>query len=136
MPFDLKNLNESARFYWPESNKTEWVDLRNIPIGEIRKLRKIAVKKEVEYYRPDNSDERPFRYEVENIDDEKFSEYLWDYQISDWHITDPDGNDIPCTLENKMLLMSNSMEFADWVVNCLNQLGEDNKKMQDTLEKN
>jgi len=134
--FDIDNLNPVARFYWPASKKTEWVDLRNIPIAEIRKLRKQAVAKNVEYYRPDNSEEKPFRYEVESIDDEKFNEILWDYQIADWHILDLNGEKIECNLENKLKLMGHSIEFAEWVVKCLNQLAIDEQKKKEKLEKN
>ena len=134
--FDINNLNPTAKFYWPGSKKTEWVELRNIPIAEIRKLRKKTVTKEVEYYKVDNSDEKPFRYEVEKIDDDRLNEILWDYQIVNWHILDPDGNEIPCTLENKLKLMGYSTEFADWIIKCLNQLAADEKKRLERLEKN
>jgi len=136
MPFDLKNLNPAVKFYYPGTRKAEWLELRNIPIGELRKMRKRCVKQTVEYYRPDDSKGQPYRYETEDIDDDKFNEMLWDYQIVSWKIIDPEGKEIPCTLENKLLLMGNSTEFADWVVKCLNKLAKDSEKKKEDSEKN
>ena len=135
MPFDLENLNPSARFYWGDGKK-EWVELRNISMKQLRKIRNEAVKKTVEYYRPEESDIKPFRYENEDVDHDKLDELLWDYQITDWRIVNPDGKEIPCTLENKLLLMGNSTKFADWVVKCLNQLASDEKAQREEAEKN
>ena len=141
MPFDLKNLNPTARFYWG-SGKKEWVELRNIPIGVLDKIRKETISRNVEYYRPEDLDEkdrqnfRPFRYEVKKVNEDLLNELLWDYQIVNWNITDPDGNEIPCTKENKLLLMGNSAEFADWIVRCLNQMASDEIKRKEKSEKN
>ena len=133
MPFDLSNLNPAAKFHW---NKKEWVELRNIPIAELRNIRKKTITKKIEYYRPDESDIKPFRYEDESLNEDKLDELLWDYQIVNWKIVDPDGKDIPCTLENKLLLMGNSTEFAEWVIDCLRQLSTDEKKQKEKSEKN
>jgi len=127
MPFDLQNLNPAAKFYWGKDKK-EWVELRNIPVGELRRIRKETIKRNIEYYRPDQSKEKPFRYEIDDLNEDRLNELLWDYQIVNWHIEDPDGNEIPCTLENKLLLMSNSTEFAEWIIERLNQLVSDEKK--------
>ena len=135
MSFDLNNLNPSVRFYWDNSKK-EWIELRNVPIGELRRIRKETIKKEVEYYRPDESDIRPFRYESEQIDEEKLNELLWDYQITDWYFEDADGGAIPCTLENKLLLINNSTEFTDRIIKWLNQLAADTKDIKEKSEKN
>jgi len=135
MSFNLNNLNPSVKFYWDKS-KEEWIELRNIPIGELRRIRKETVTKEVEYYRPAESDIRPFRYEAEEINEEKMSELLWDYQITDWHFKDAEGNVIPCTLENKLLLLNNSTEFMDRIIKWLNQLAGDAEDIKEKSEKN
>ena len=136
MPFDISNLNPPARFYYPGTKKAEWVELRNIPIAELRKMRKATVERISEYYQPNDSKEQPFRYEVEKLDEDKFNEMLWDYQIVNWKIIDPNGKDIPCTLENKLLMMGHSSEFAEWVVKCLNQMASDEEKDKEKSEKN
>jgi len=134
--FDIDNLNPVARFYYPGTGKKEWVELRNIPTSELRKLRKKVIRQEVEYYRPDNTNEKPFRYEVDKIDDEKLFDEMWDYQIVNWKIVKINGEEIPCTKENKLLMVGNSKEFADWIVKCLNQLAIDEEKKRDKSEKN
>jgi hypothetical protein len=134
--FDINNLNPTAKFYWPGSRKKEWVELRNIPTAQLRKMRKETVRQEIEYHRPDNSNEKPFRYEVDKVDDDKLFDAMWDYQIVNWQIVDLDGNEIPCTTENKLLMVGNSKEFADWIVKCLNQLAIDEIKKKEKSEKN
>lgn len=135
MPFDLDNLNPAVRFYWG-GGKKEWVELRNIPVVELRRIRKEITKKTVEYYRPEESDIKPFRYESDEMDEDKLNELLWDYQIVNWNIEDTDGKKIDCTLKNKLLLMGNSSEFADWIIQCLNQLASDEKTRREKSEKN
>ena len=135
MPFDIKNLNPAARFYWGNGKK-EWVELRNVTVKQLRNIRKETVKKTVEYYRPNESDAKPFRYETDEIDHDKMDELLWDYQIVNWCITEPDGKEIPCTLENKLLMMGNSDKFANWVIECLNQMATDEKDQKEKSEKN
>ena len=132
MPFDLKGLNKPSRFFWPESD--EWVDLRNVSLAEFKKIRAATVVKRTEYHQVDGG--KPFRYEVDETDDTAADELLWDYQIVDWNIVDPDGKKIKCTKENKLLLMGNSSEFVNFVVDSLNRLAKDEKKRRDKSEKN
>ena len=136
MPFDISNLNPSARFYYPGTKKAEWIELRNISMSDIRQMRKKTVDKKIEYYRPDNSNERPFRYEIENIDEDELFSLMWDYQIVNWKIIDPNGKEIPCTIENKLLMIGKSNEFAEWVMKCLKQLSKDDAKSKKDSEKN
>jgi hypothetical protein len=135
MPFNIQNLNPPVKFYYGRGKK-EWVELRNIPLAEIRKIKKEVVKTEVEYWRPEGSTERPFRYEVDNSDTDKLDQMLWDYQIVNWCIKTPSGEDIPCTLENKLLMMGESTEFLEWVLDCLKTLAEDETKRKKDQEKN
>ena len=65
-----------------------------------------------------------------------FRSLLWDYQIVDWNIVDGDGKKIKCTKENKLLLMGNSAEFVNFVVDSLNQLAKDEQKRREKSEKN
>jgi len=44
---------------------------------------------------------------------------FWNEIISDWNITDPSGKPIPCTAENKYLLIKGSMEFLRFANRCL-----------------
>jgi hypothetical protein len=135
MPFDIKNLHQPARFYWDEA-KTEWIEVRTLTGKALMDLRKSTTTKKVDYWRPDKSTEKPFRYEFTEMNDELFNELFWDQQIVSWNFTDPEGVAIPCTKENKMLLMGNSNEFATWVMGCLSQLDKDEKKRAEKSEKN
>jgi len=132
MPFDIKNLNPPARFHY---NEDEWVELRTMPLDEVRKIRKKVFKKNIEYYKADGI-ERPFRYETEEIDDDKLNELLWDYQIVNWNIKEPDGKEIECNKANKLLLMGNSPEFSEFIVKSLNQLAQDEEDRREKSEKN
>jgi len=51
--------------------------------------------------------------------EKKERELIWDHAIQEWEgILDKDGNEIPCTLENKLKLM-NIPQFARFVGRCL-----------------
>jgi hypothetical protein len=133
MPVDLKSLTAPSRFFWQGSDD-EWIDLRNVTVAEFKKIRKETVSTRAEYHQI--KDSKPFRYEVEDTDQDKADELLWDYQIVAWNIVDGNGKKIKCTKENKLLLMGNSTEFATFVVDSLNRLVEDEAKRREKLEKN
>lgn len=138
MPFALKAKNEPARFYSNETRE-EWVDLKALTPSELAAIRKKTVAKRVEYYTPPearNCSAQPFRYEIEDFDSEAFQRLFWDAQIVDWSIKDENGNEIPCTLENKMLLIENSNEFGKWVLDSLAVLEKDLKDRVEKSEKN
>ncbi|MHC4265972.1 MAG: hypothetical protein ACYSUK_08575 [Planctomycetota bacterium] len=134
MPIDIKGLNKPSRFYWPGSDD-EWVELRHINLSEIKKIRRTTVTRRAEYHQTDK-DSKPFRYEVEDTDEDRADELLWDYQIVDWNLVDPDGKKIKCDKKNKLLLMGNSAEFVSFVVDNLNRLASDEKERQEKSEKN
>lgn len=134
MPIDLKSLTAPSRFFWPGDSE-EWIDLRNITLAEFKKIRASTVTNRAEYHQIKDGD-KPFRYEVEDTDSDKADELLWDYQIVDWNIVDGDGKKIKCTKENKLLLMGNSAEFVNFVVDNLNQLAKDEQKRREKSEKN
>jgi hypothetical protein len=51
--------------------------------------------------------------------EKKERELIWDHAIQDWKgILDVNGNEVPCTLENKLRLMNNQ-QFARFVGRCL-----------------
>jgi hypothetical protein len=126
MPFKLDNLNPPARFPY---NESEWIEVRNINIAKIKEFRKKVVKKKIEY-------KRGQRFEYEETDDELMNALMWDYQIVDWNIQTTDGEEIECTKENKVLMMEYSPEFADFFVECIDQLRRDEAKQVEDSEKN
>ena len=132
MPINLKGLTAPSRFFWPGSD--EWIELRNVTLAQFKEIRKQTVTKRAEYHQI--NDEKPFRYDVEDTDDDLADELLWDYQIVGWNIVDENGKKIKCTKQNKLLLMGNSSEFVTFVVNNLNQLSKDDADRRDKSEKN
>jgi hypothetical protein len=90
----------------PESGE---VGIRPLNAAKREEIRKRAIKKRVEY-------KHGQRFEVEDVNDDLFSELLWDYSITDWTgLVDDDGNEIPCTPEKKVFLMKNHVGFARFI---------------------
>jgi hypothetical protein len=63
-------------------------------------------------------------------------ELIWDHAIQEWEgILDKDGNEIPCTLENKLKLM-NIPQFARFVGRCLQLISGANAGAAEEAGKN
>lgn len=129
MPVNLKDLNPSVRFHYPDDDGEEWIELRTMPMNELRNLRKKAVTRKAEYH-------KGRRYDYEDVDENLMFETLWDYQISDWYIFDSDGKEVKCNKENKLLLMDNCREFFDFVTDCMDKIDKDNIERREIEEKN
>lgn len=128
MKFNLDDLNPAAWFDHPTENGR--IQVRALSVEELQKINKKTTRTKIEYRRGQ-------RFEVEIVDQEENQNLTWDYCITDWeNILDQDENPMPCTLENKKLLMRKAPKFAGWVTDCLNQLGEDNSQRQEEAEKN
>lgn len=68
--------------------------------------------------------------------EKKEREMIWDHAIVDWeNIIDSKGNQIPCTLENKMKLMSNPM-FARFIGRCFELITGNAEELKAASEKN
>lgn len=66
----------------------------------------------------------------------KENEMVWDHAIQDWKgILDKDGNEIPCTLENKLKLM-NVSQFARFVGRCMQIISGSNDRAAEEKVKN
>jgi hypothetical protein len=66
--------------------------------------------------------ERVTYFEQTPEQEKRERELIWDHAIKEWRgILDKEGNDIPCTLENKMRLM-NIPQFARFVGRCLQMI--------------
>ena len=129
MPVDLKNLNPAVRFHYPDDDGKEWIELRSMPLSEMRKLRSKAVTRKAEYY-------KGRRYDYEIIDEDMMFEALWDYQISGWYIFDSSGKEVQCNKKNKLLLMDNSREFFDFVTVSLDKIEASDQEKAEIEEKN
>lgn len=132
MPFDRNNLNPVTRFYLSDEHggqTEEWVELRRPSLKESREFRKKATKRRVEY-------KGTQRFEVADFNDELWDEMFWDATISNWYILQPDGKEIPCTKEDKLLLVYGSPEFLRFLNDCVLKLNADLTNVQEESEKN
>lgn len=128
MKFNLDNLNPGV--YFPFEDDEGGVTVRVASADVIRGIDKKTVKKKVQFRRGQ-------RYEIDDTDEEKRSALVWDYAIVDWNgVFDNDGNEIPCTTDNKIKLMNGSVQFSRFIGNCLEQLTEDVEAYDEELEKN
>lgn len=60
------------------------------------------------------------------IDEDKYDAMLWDHVITDWKgVFDSNKIELPCTAENKIFIMNNSIEFAQFIGKCLELLTDD-----------
>lgn len=138
--FDLHgDLNPGAWFTYEEKEVGEpdsQVKVRAYNNEVLKDIQDKWTKKKVEYKQPAKRG-RYERFEVRESNDEKISEELWDYTIIDWEgFKDPSGAEIPCTRENKVLLMRRSPEFYAFIDKCLEQLLPDTSKDVEAAEKN
>jgi len=75
-------------------------------------------------------------YDQTPAQEKKERELIWDYAIADWQgILDKDGNEIPCTLENKLKMM-NIPIFARFVGRCLQLITGANASLAEEAIKN
>lgn len=80
--------------------------------------------------------ERVVYYDQTPQQEKKERELIWDHAIVDWKdILDTKGNQIPCTLENKLKLMGNP-QFARFVGRCLQIITGANQQQSSVIEKN
>lgn len=129
MKLNMDNLNPPAWFDHPQDDEAR-ICLRVASALDLEEIRKKTVKKRVEY-------KRGQRFEVDHIDEELQTELTWKLCIIDWEgLYDYEDKPIPCTDENKVLLIRNSPQFSKWVVDCLDLLNEDNVQQSESAEKN
>lgn len=65
------------------------------------------------------------------------NELFWDLVIVAWeNFSDRQGNPIPCTKENKLLLLSRSQKFANFVSDSLKTLNDKELTLMEETEKN
>ena len=80
--------------------------------------------------------ERVTYFEQSTSQEKRERELIWDYAIQDWKgILDKDGEEIPCTLENKLKLM-NIPQFARFVGRCLQLITGANAESEEAAGKN
>jgi predicted transcriptional regulator len=125
-----------------EENPGVWFDMEGggrvqictMTADAMKAIRKVAVKKHVEYKRIEGKAER---FEVEDVNEDLHSELFWDHVLVGWeNLCDAKGNAIPCTTEAKILLLSKSVKFAAFVGECLKTLNESEAQEAEANAKN
>lgn len=135
--FDLNNLNPAIRFTWPE-NENEWVEFR-LPTREDYRavLDKLGIKPKAELkVNPVTKRMERIEYMPTSGKDAEYDAEINDIRIADWHLISPDGEDIPCTRENKNLMMRRCPPFARWAEQCLADMEGAEQEEAVELEKN
>lgn len=121
-----------ARFFEMEGGGR--VQLRTLTADDLKKIRRQTVKKKVDFKKVDGT---PGRFEFEELNEDLQNELFWDHVIVSWeNLFDAKEKPIPCTKENKVLLMSRSMKFAKFVGESIKALAEDEMREAENAEKN
>ena len=130
MRFDLDDLNPAAWFEIEGDKDEGRVQVRACAGVDLETIIKEATCKRVEY-------KKHQRFEFVEADEAKHQEMLWDFCIVDWeNINDAKGKAIPCTVENKLLLMKGSLPFSNFIGDCLEQISNDVQELKEVVEKN
>jgi len=112
-----------------------------VRIADVDTLEKIQsqtrTRKEENVWNKDTRQYHHVAYTSQTPEQEKKErEKIWDHAIVDWKgILDSKGNEIPCTLENKMKLMSNPM-FARFMGRCFELITGNAEDLKAAKEKN
>lgn len=125
--WDVENLNPTTRFNFPE-DESQWVELRLASDQDNKEIFQRAGIKLFEKKLVYNSKERQMQWVQGTPTDEaqqtRFSEEIWDFSIVNWKLLNKEGEEIPCTRENKIMFMRRSPKFASWVGDCLEIMRE------------
>jgi hypothetical protein len=110
------------------------VQLRSLTAEGWKAIRGQSVKVLPEYRKLDGKWER---FEVEKKDDELQNKLFWDAIIVGWeNLYDGKGQEIPCTAENKTLLMLTQPKFSRFISECVEVLTKDESARAEASEKN
>lgn len=137
MAFDLNNLNPTHQFFYGD-DRSEWVNLREIPDAKYTEFRKSLGIKQKRVKEFDKNGQPVFINDF-NIDDEKLAELsdmVNDYMIESWHLETNDGEEIPCDIETKKKMMSECPPFSAWIESCVKEMKTDKEEAREKEEKN
>ena len=110
------------------------IRLKNLTADDLKEIRKKTVKKRVDFKKVEGT---PGRFEYEDVDRDLENVLFWEKVIVDWeNFFDGKEQPIPCTKENKLLLMGRSQKFIKIVTDFLKVLTEDDSEQAERAEKN
>ncbi len=129
--FSTKDPNPGVWFTFDENDSDSGaIRIRAMNNEQRKVLQKKCNKNRVEY-------KKGGRYEVTDVNDDKFSTMLWDYCIVEWErLEDDDGTVLVCDTETKTKLMQENVGFAQFVGACLEMLSEQEEERVARISKN
>ena len=129
----ILNLEEKKGTFF-EMDGGGRVELRTLSYDALKKINKATTRKRVDFKKVEGN---PGRFEYEEVNEELQNELFWDYCIMSWeNLFDSNEKEIPCTKENKILLMTRSPQFAKFISESLEILSEDEINQAKVAEKN
>ncbi len=122
MRFDT--TNPATKFFFdPADEPAGYVELRVANQAALDDINETATKKKAEVRPNPAAGKRLERIAYVETDERMFMTMLWDYCIVSWAgVEDEKGAPVPCTAENKYMLMVNSKQFKDFISKCLDEL--------------
>jgi hypothetical protein len=128
--FDL----EQKAGAWFEMDGGGRIQIHVLTQEEFKEVRRQTVKKKVDFKKVDGT---PARLPYEEVNEDLQNELFWDTCIVAWeNLFDGKGKEIPCTKENKILLMMRSQAFARFVAESIETLTKDQMRQVEEEEKN
>jgi hypothetical protein len=125
-------LDESGK--WFDVDGGGRIQVRSMTFEKNKEIAKATRKKRVDFKKVDGT---PARFESEEVNEDLANRLFWDFVIVAWeNFLDSKGNEIPCTTDNKLLLISKSTKFVATVRDCLEQLAADDAEQAKAEEKN
>jgi len=119
---------------WFEMEGGGRVQLKTLTSAAWKSIRDKSVKVVSEYQKLDGKWER---FDVEKKDDDLQNTLFWDAVIVSWkNLKDGKGKEIPCTAENKTLLMLTQPKFSKFIGECIESLTRDETERAEASEKN
>ncbi len=119
---------------WFELEGGGRVQLQTVSADAFKAIQKQTVKRKVDFKKIEGT---PARLEYEEVNTDLQNELFWDAVIIAWeNLSDKNGKPIPCTKENKVLLMTRSAMFVKFITDSLKAVSEDEAKVAEQAAKN
>jgi len=153
MPFNLKDTNPAARFYYPSysaaidlpTEQKEWVDLRLCVGKSLQNILDQTQKEFEKFVQPNKANGKINRRAplqriaytdwIDKNSEQLHHELTTDFMISDWQLIDQDGKKIKCNMANKLKLLE-IPEFDLFVAASLEALADNKAERGGEQEKN
>jgi hypothetical protein len=118
---NLEELNPGVWFWTDGNDNEEGICLRFLPLEKLREIAKQTTKTTYNYVLNEFT-HRMEAVPVYDRDNGANDDLVYDYTIVDWKLKDRSGREIPCTKENKLLLMHEHTLFHRFYLQCVDKL--------------